>query len=546
MKKLFLRTIGSQIIFILSGFVLLLMSLAAYTFYQNYKIKELNRIVAFCYQYQVDTFVQMGVIASTQNSINESISSLDTTGRTKWLANIDELVNNSLGELFEKKLDSIGIGKEKINIDELRGIWREIKKEGNITFDEILEAKMDSVNKNPSTKLYSSYRERAKKPVGEFYNFIFGKALIPKIMPRLTGAKAEAIGRAKNVVVLTVVLAGISLLFCGYAGYLFRRSLSKSIRKPKEMLEKLSKGELPETEPLTHNELSPVINASNMLTIGLKKASEFATEIGNGNFEKDYQPLSEKDMLGNALIGMRNNLKKFTLKEREQNWVNIGYTQISDILRSEKGTKEEISTAVLTNLIKYLNANQGAIFIYDENKNHLEMLSAYAYGRKKYMQKTLLPGEGLAGQVLLEAKTTYLKEIPDNYIQIRSGLGGANPRNILIVPLKTENGVEGVLEIASFKIFEPFMIELIEKIALNIAVAYTNTKIAERTQKLLAETTQMAETMKIHDEEMRQNMEELHSTQEESQRREKEYIKEIEKLKAEIERLNSGRYNLAS
>ncbi len=544
MKNKLFKTIESQVTLILVGFVILLISLASYTFYQNYKIKQVNRITGLCYQLQVNTFVHVKDLLTFQNAINENISSLDTTGSYAFLKMTDNIVDERIKTMFDDNFDSVKVSKDRLNTDELRGIWKELKKVTETTLEKIQKSKSDTLNRNIARKISVEYKVETKKVIGEFYTFIFRKMLDKSIMPTLIANRENGNERARKVLILIMALTFITIIFCVYAWFSFRKSLRESIRKPKEMLEKLSVGQLPDTESLTLNELRVIIDASNKLTKGLKKSSEFAKEIGDGNFEMDYEPLSENDILGNALVGMRDNLKKYTLNERLQSWSNTGYTRISDILRNSNNNKEITSTEVLITLIKYLDANQGAIFIYDEVDKQLEMLSAYAYDRKKYIKKTLKPGEGLAGQVLLEGETVYLKEVPEDYIQIRSGLGGASPKNILIVPLKNEKGIEGVLELASFKIFEPYMIELVEKIALNIAVTFANSKNVEKTNQLLQDTTEMTQIMKAQDEEMRQSMEELHTTQEESKRREKEYLKEIENLKNENKKMKENNYNL--
>ena len=148
----------------------------------------------------------------------------------------------------------------------------------------------------------------------------------------------------------------------------------------------------------------------------------------------------------------------------------------------------------------------------------------YAFSNKKYEQKTIRPGEGVVGQTYLERKTTYLLEIPDNYINIVSGLGGANPKAILIVPLMVNDDIYGILEIASFREYSQYEIDFIEKLGESIASTISGVKVNQRTKVLLGESQQLTEQMQAQEEEMRQNMEELTATQEEMARTEKEKL----------------------
>ena len=47
------------------------------------------------------------------------------------------------------------------------------------------------------------------------------------------------------------------------------------------------------------------------------------------------------------------------------------------------------------------------------------------------MANRFAPGEGLVGQAALEKQPILLQNVPDDYIQITSGLGEAPPRNII-------------------------------------------------------------------------------------------------------------------
>jgi PAS domain S-box-containing protein len=162
-----------------------------------------------------------------------------------------------------------------------------------------------------------------------------------------------------------------------------------------------------------------------------------------------------------------------------------------------------------------MKVNQGAmIIVADAQKQELELVAAYAYDKKKYINRRINFGEGLAGQCVLERQTIHLREVPEDYVQITSGLGHSLPRTIILVPLLTDQSVFGVLELASFKAFDAHEIAFIEKVAESIASTIGTVQGNEQTKSLLQQSQQMAEEMKAQEEEMRQNMEELSATQE--------------------------------
>src|SRR5690606_8919662 len=174
-----------------------------------------------------------------------------------------------------------------------------------------------------------------------------------------------------------------------------------------------------------------------------------------------------------------------------------------------------------------------------EDESFLELRACYAYQKKKYLEKRISIGQGLVGQAYLEEGIIYLTTIPDNYIAITSGLGEGNPKSLIVIPLKYNDKIEAVIEIASFNKMEKHEIEIRQKVGEYIASAISAVKTNERTKALLLSTQEQAEEMRSQEEEMRQNMEELQATQEEVQRRTQEYQDRIESNEEEIVVLKS-------
>jgi hypothetical protein len=225
-------------------------------------------------------------------------------------------------------------------------------------------------------------------------------------------------------------------------------------------------------------------------------------------------------------------LEEARKEEAKRQWVNEGLTKGMVILRNQTNLKK-LGDDLISFIVKYLDANQGGLFLVnDDNPNdvHLELLSAYAFDRKKHLQKRVDIGAGLLGQAYLEKENVYLKVIPSDYINITSGLGTGNPNTLLIVPFKINEKITALVELASFKEFHNHQIRLLETFGESIASYMQSAKSNAITQHLLETSQQQTEEMKAQEEEMRQNMEELHATQEEMMRKEQEYLKRIAEL----------------
>lgn len=341
---------------------------------------------------------------------------------------------------------------------------------------------------------------------------------------------------------ILIGLIGITILIA--ITYFFsKKYIVEPIKRITQILKRISIGHVdldmlsPEDQKDEMGEMFSYLNSN---INGLFKKTDFAHSIGDGNLDTSLTLLSDEDLLGESLIHMQQSLK--VAKENEvtrkaeddkRQWTNAGLAKFSEILRQNNDKLEILSAEIIKNVVHYIGANQGGLFILndDEPENiHFELLAAFAYNRQKFITKQILFGEGLVGTCALEKQTIFLTEIPENYIEITSGLGEARPRCLLIVPLLIEEKVLGILELASFNEIQQHQIEFVEKLAQSIASTLISVRTGIRTSQLLAKTQQQSEEMSAQEEEMRQNMEELQATQEEAARKTTEMQNYIEAI----------------
>jgi len=216
------------------------------------------------------------------------------------------------------------------------------------------------------------------------------------------------------------------------------------------------------------------------------------------------------------LIKMREHLKQTKIDDERRNWVVSGLAMFAEIIRNQSDSKK-LGDTITSNIVKYTNSNQGALFVLNDEKKddlHLQSLSCYAWNKKKFAEKTIYEGQGLIGQCWLEGSPIFMTQVPQDYVSITSGLGQATPRCVFIVPLKVNETIYGVLELASFEPYQEYEREFIEKVCETIASSIATVKIADQTKYLLEQSQLQAEALRSQEEEMRQNMEELQATQE--------------------------------
>lgn len=349
---------------------------------------------------------------------------------------------------------------------------------------------------------------------------------------RLTSGLNAAI-----ILQILLIVTGFPLLFV----------LVRSVSRDRKRLGMITRELEESNKALIFNSLQTVDDQNEedvkaRLITNLKKAREFIKAISGDNYSITWEGMNEenkeanRESIAGELLHMRDQMRHVKEQDQIRIWATEGLSKFGEIIRRYQDNFDKLSENLISSVVNYVGAKVGGLFILEEDENSNErflMLRAcYAYDRKKYISKRVEIGEGIVGQCYLEAQTVYMAKVPNNYLSITSGLGGSNPSSLLVIPLRTNDKIEGVLELASLKPFKPHEIEFLEKLGELLASSIITVRTGEKTTHLLRVSQEQAEEMRAQEEEMRQNMEELEATQEQMNRT----VSELATLKGNLEK----------
>lgn len=169
----------------------------------------------------------------------------------------------------------------------------------------------------------------------------------------------ESFSTLRNV----VIGLGFTLLLGGILIALFTaRTIVRPVSEVKELLLRMARGALPDKRIKERNdEIGEMSLALNRLVGTMKLTTEFAREVGSGNFDSYFKPLSEEDTLGLGLLKMREDLRvnermledKVTQRtaevvrqkaeiELQSQKIEVFYKQVTDSIRYAKRIQEAI------------------------------------------------------------------------------------------------------------------------------------------------------------------------------------------------------------
>ncbi len=305
----------------------------------------------------------------------------------------------------------------------------------------------------------------------------------------------EIAGQTENsMTAVQYIVWVVSFLFLCFLGlvsfvfYIFNNSVRKPVLLLQTAAEIVSQGCLSVdlSDLKKYSLLEDLVLSIERIILKFSNSIETVKSIGQSENITLSAIGNDKDEVGKALNKILLQFQDLRILETRRSWHNEGLAIFAKISR-EQHTINGFADHAIKALVKYVGVNQAGIFVVNNSNNvqvQLELTAMYAYNRKKFMNQSILAGEGLVGQCYLEKESIYLSDVPQDYVYITSGLGEATPTSIYILACKSRGEIEAVVELASFKLLANYEMEFLEKIGESIAASIYFMRMNEY-QKLL-------------------------------------------------------------
>ncbi|XCN74073.1 MAG: response regulator [Candidatus Electrothrix aestuarii] len=240
----------------------------------------------------------------------------------------------------------------------------------------------------------------------------------------------------------------------------------------------------------------------------LRQLTLWSEQVADGDLSllEIAAPSNEIGQLNKSFRKTVMSLQQTAEENNRYDWLQTGQLELDDQLRGDQSLSE-LSKRIINYLAAYLEAQIGALYIYDKDVLHLQ--ASYACNFGEGLAEQIFPGEGIVGQAALEKKTIFISQVPENYIQVSSALGGRKPDHIVVFPFIYNDKVKAVLELGTFGQLAELQVSFLENVGEKLAIAINGAQARTQLQDALVITTQQTDVLQSQQDELKAANEEL-------------------------------------
>ena len=248
------------------------------------------------------------------------------------------------------------------------------------------------------------------------------------------------------------------------------------------------------------------------LTTQLRAIAEVSTAVTRGDLTRQVsvEASGEVEELKVNINQMIANLRETTRANQEQDWLKSNLARITGLVQGRRDLSD-VTDVIMRELTPSVAAQHGAFFLAEgaDAEGWLRLVAAYGYSPHSDVPMAFRPGEGLVGQAARERRSILITEAPSDYVRVASGLGGAAPASIVVLPVPFEDRVLGVIELASFTPFTDVHLDFLDQLMELIGVSLNAILASSRTEELLAESQRLAAELQSKQAELQAQQEAL-------------------------------------
>jgi CheY-like chemotaxis protein/HAMP domain-containing protein/signal transduction histidine kinase len=271
---------------------------------------------------------------------------------------------------------------------------------------------------------------------------------------------------------------------------------------------------VPGTAGIWENLTGNVNQLAANLTTQVRAIAEVATAVTQGDLTREIQvdvrgELADlKDNI-NVMIGT---LRATTESGREQDWLKTNMATFSSMMQGQRDLAT-LGDMLLSELAPLVDAHQGLMYVVDGDEPgatpYLRQLASYASAGSADGRPSLEFGEGLIGQCAAKARMIMVENVDPSSVQIRSGLLELVPRNVIVLPVLFEDQIKAVIELASLSEFTVSQRAFLDQLSRSIGIVLNTIESTMRTERLLAQSQQLAGELQTQQRELQQTNEDI-------------------------------------
>ena len=261
------------------------------------------------------------------------------------------------------------------------------------------------------------------------------------------------------------------------------------------------------------------------LTRQVRAIAEVTSAVASGDLTRSISVEAQGEVaeLKDNINAMVQSLRETIQANQQQDWLKTNLARIGGMMQGHRDLAV-VAEMIMDELAPLVGAQHGTFFLAEPDPDQheegggtrLRLIAGYGLRTENNAPIQYRIGQSLVGQAARSKRPIVVKDIPEGYLKISSGLGEAKPASLAVLPILFEDQVLGVIELGSFSSFSnvetAFLEQLTETLGVNVNTIVANARtdaLLEQSQRLTAELQARSEELQAQQEELQRSNAEL-------------------------------------